>query len=54
MSRKRLQERLKDPTKHWKISENDFLDHKYWNKYMKAYEQALVLWSTKWEPIHKL
>lgn len=48
--KKRLQERLKDPMKRWKISENDFRNHKYWNKYMDAYEEALKSCSTKWAP----
>jgi PPK2 family polyphosphate:nucleotide phosphotransferase len=48
--KKRLQERLKDPMKHWKISENDLRNHKYWNKYMDAYEEALRSCSTKWAP----
>lgn len=48
--KKRLQERLKDPTKHWKISESDIRDHEYWDKYMETYEEALKLCSTKWAP----
>ncbi len=50
--KKRLESRLKDPTKHWKVSENDFVSHRNWNKYMKAYEDALRLCNTKWAPWH--
>jgi PPK2 family polyphosphate:nucleotide phosphotransferase len=48
--KKRLEERLEDPTKHWKISENDSQDVKYWDKYMEAYEEALNTCTTKWSP----
>jgi len=48
--KKRLQERIEDPTKHWKISENDFQNRKYWDKYMKAYGKALSRCSTSWAP----
>ena len=46
----RLQERIEDPTKHWKISESDLQNRKYWDKYMKAYEEALSRCSTLWAP----
>jgi polyphosphate kinase 2 (PPK2 family) len=36
--KKRLEERLEDSTKHWKISENDSQEVKYWDKYVEAYE----------------
>jgi PPK2 family polyphosphate:nucleotide phosphotransferase len=42
----RLKARLDDPTKHWKASENDFAERKYWAKYQKAYEAALSKCST--------
>lgn len=48
--KKRLQERLNDPTKHWKISENDIQDRKFWDVYMDAYEEALNKCSTRWAP----
>jgi PPK2 family polyphosphate:nucleotide phosphotransferase len=48
--KKRLQARIEDPTKHWKISESDFQKRKYWDKYMKAYEEALSRCSTSWAP----
>jgi PPK2 family polyphosphate:nucleotide phosphotransferase len=48
--KKRLQERLEDPTKRWKISEGDLENRKYWDKYMESYEEALSKCSTKWAP----
>jgi PPK2 family polyphosphate:nucleotide phosphotransferase len=48
--KKRLEERLKDPTKHWKISERDVEDRKYWDEYMESYEEALSKCSTEWAP----
>ena len=39
--KKRLQERIDDPTKRWKISESDLRHRKYWDKYMESYEEAL-------------
>ena len=48
--KKRIKERLMDPTKRWKISEGDLLVRKYWDKYMESYEQALSRCSTHWAP----
>ena len=48
--KKRIQERLKDPTKNWKLSPEDFKERKYWNDYMEAYEDALRYCSTPWAP----
>lgn len=49
---KRLKERLEDPRKHWKISEEDIKDRKYWDKYMESYEEMLSRCSTEWAPWH--
>ena len=46
----RFKERLDDPTKHWKISEADYKEHRYWDDYMAAYEEALSRCSTKPAP----
>jgi PPK2 family polyphosphate:nucleotide phosphotransferase len=48
--KKKLQERLENPDKHWKLSESDFVTPKYWDRYMKAYEEVLRLCSTEWAP----
>ncbi|HEV3202832.1 MAG TPA: polyphosphate kinase 2 family protein [Gemmataceae bacterium] len=50
--KKRLEERLKDPTRHWKFSLKDVEERSYWSKYRKAYETALTKCSTEWAPWH--
>lgn len=47
---KRFKARVEDPTKRWKVSESDFGERKYWDDYMKAYEDALGRCSTKQTP----
>jgi PPK2 family polyphosphate:nucleotide phosphotransferase len=48
--KKRLQERLDDPSKHWKFSIADLGVRNKWNQYMKAYEDALTYCNTQWAP----
>ncbi len=48
--KKRLEERLDDPQKNWKFSSNDLKERARWPHYLKAYEDALNLTSTKWAP----
>jgi PPK2 family polyphosphate:nucleotide phosphotransferase len=48
--KKRLQERLADPTKHWKFSRSDLLDRRRWPQFMAAYEEMLEKTSTDWAP----
>lgn len=48
--KKRVQGRIEDPIKHWKISQSDLQNRKYWNKYMKSYEETLSGCSTPWAP----
>lgn len=50
--KKRLQERLDDPTKQWKFSTNDLPERKFWNEYLKAYQDMLSETSTEWAPWH--
>ncbi len=47
---KRFKKRLKDPARHWKISESDYAERHYWNEYQKAYEDALSRCSTVHAP----
>ena len=47
---RRLRERLTDPSKHWKFSPSDLVEHQYWAKYRKAFEEALERTSTEWAP----
>jgi PPK2 family polyphosphate:nucleotide phosphotransferase len=46
----RLQERLDDPSKHWKFSVGDLKERKRWNEYISAYEEMLSKTSTPWAP----
>ena len=39
--KRRLQDRFKDPKKHWKISEGDIHERKFWKEYQKAYEECI-------------
>lgn len=46
----RLQERIDDPTKHWKFSLGDLEARKQWTQYQQAYEDLLNATSTPWAP----
>ena len=48
--KKRLQQRLDDPSKRWKFSGTDLPERRLWKEYMKAYEDALNKTSTEWAP----
>lgn len=48
--KKRMQDRLDDPTKRWKFSIHDLPERELWPEYMKAYEDALEKTSTEWAP----
>ena len=48
--KKRFEERLKDPTKQWKLAASDFESRNYWDEYMAAYEDALARCSTDAAP----
>lgn len=39
--KERLEARLSDPSKNWKINPEDFKERERWNDYVKAYEAAL-------------
>ncbi len=47
---KRFEERLDDPTKHWKINESDYTERERWNEYMAAFEDMLSKCSTEYAP----
>lgn len=47
---RRLQSRIDDPDKHWKLSEADFIERKFWNEYTAAYELLLPATSRKHAP----
>lgn len=48
--KRRFEERLEDPGKHWKLSPSDFEDRKYWDDYVAAYEDVLARCSTEAAP----
>jgi polyphosphate kinase 2 (PPK2 family) len=48
--RKRLQERLEDPAKHWKFNPGDLEDRALWDDFERAYEIALERCSTAHAP----
>src|SRR5664280_1712024 len=48
--RKRFIERIDAPEKNWKFSAADITERKFWNHYMKAYEQCLSATSTNGAP----
>ena len=50
--KKRLQERLDDPSKEWKFSDNDIPERKFWDEYMKAYQDMLSETSIEHAPWH--
>ena len=50
--KKRLQERLDNPAKHWKFSTGDLPVRERWDDYMTAYEDAISLCNTAYAPWH--
>jgi PPK2 family polyphosphate:nucleotide phosphotransferase len=48
--RKRLEERLNDPSKHWKVSERDLEDRKFWSSYTVTYQDIIKRCSNTWAP----
>ena len=50
--KERLESRIEDPTKHWKVTASDIRERAYWDDYMQAYEVMLQKCSTEWAPWH--
>ena len=50
--KERLESRIDDPTKHWKVEASDIRERAYWDDYMRAYEVMLQKCSTDWAPWH--
>ncbi|HTT15552.1 MAG TPA: PPK2 family polyphosphate kinase [Thermoplasmata archaeon] len=48
--RRRLEDRLADPTKHWKFSAADVRERPHWPEYTAAIEEMLSRTSTPWAP----
>jgi PPK2 family polyphosphate:nucleotide phosphotransferase len=47
---KRFKQRIDDPARHWKISENDYAERPLWDAYTAAFEDALGQCSTEHAP----
>lgn len=48
--KKRLQQRIDDSSKNWKLQPSDFADRKLWSKFISAYEETISATSTKTAP----
>lgn len=48
--RRRLQARLEDPAKRWKLAPSDLEARARWDDYQRAYEDALAATATPWAP----
>ena len=48
--RERLQDRLDDPTKHWKFAIADLDERKRWDDYQAAYGEMIAATGTSWAP----
>jgi PPK2 family polyphosphate:nucleotide phosphotransferase len=46
----RFKDRLDDPTRNWKISEDDYREREFWDEYISAYEAVFHKTSTKHAP----
>lgn len=50
--RQRLEERLRDPRKQWKLGPSDLDDRRHWDDFQRAYEEALTRCNTPHAPWH--
>ena len=48
--KRKLEERMRNPLKQWKITESDITEPNYYEQYMEAYEEAIWKCSSKWAP----
>lgn len=48
--KRRLQERLDNPAKHWKFEHGDISERAHWDDYTAAYEEAIAATSTEFAP----
>ena len=48
--KRRLEARLADPIKHWKINPDDLVDRAHWGEFMTAYEDVMTKTSTEFAP----
>jgi PPK2 family polyphosphate:nucleotide phosphotransferase len=50
--RKRLQERIDDPDKHWKFDIQDLAERQHWDRYQEVYQDAIRATDTDIAPWH--
>jgi PPK2 family polyphosphate:nucleotide phosphotransferase len=50
--KERLDARVEDPQKNWKFEPQDLVERKFWDQYMKAFEEMLQHTHTKHAPWH--
>jgi polyphosphate kinase 2 (PPK2 family) len=50
--KRRLEDRLNQPQKHWKFNPGDLVERAVWDEYMEAYEALLSKCNTKTAPWH--
>jgi PPK2 family polyphosphate:nucleotide phosphotransferase len=50
--RQRLEDRLKDPKKQWKLGPDDLADRERWDEFTKAYDDAITQCNTAHAPWH--
>ncbi len=48
--KRRLESRLENPAKHWKINPDDLVDRARWDEFMTAYEDVITKTSTEYAP----
>lgn len=48
--RRRFLKRIEDPSKNWKITEDDIHERRYWDQYQKYYEEAISETSRAFAP----
>jgi PPK2 family polyphosphate:nucleotide phosphotransferase len=48
--KKRIEDRIANPAKHWKLSPADLKEREFWDNYTEAYEDAISQCSTKYAP----
>ncbi|HEV3328423.1 MAG TPA: PPK2 family polyphosphate kinase [Acidimicrobiales bacterium] len=48
----RLERRRDDPSKRWKLNEDDFVERSFWDDYVAAFDEMLSMTSTEVAPWH--
>lgn len=48
--KQRLEDRIREPSKHWKVNPDDLVERSHWDEYMEAYEDVLQRCTTEYAP----